>query len=49
MVDFEKGSKKWVLTVLNKGIIIDERGVIKEGFGVFTSKSFETDLLRNSN
>ena len=47
MVDFEKGSKKWVLTILNKGIIIDNNGYIKEGFGIFTSKRFEKVLNDN--
>ena len=47
MVDFEKGSKKWVLTMLNKGIIIDNNGYIKEGFGIFTSKRFEKVLNDN--
>ena len=44
MTNFENGSKKWVLTLLNKGLIIDENQVIKEGFGVFTSNNFETIL-----
>ena len=44
MVNFERGSKKWVLTLLNKGLIIDENQTIKEGFGVFTSNNFEKIL-----
>ncbi len=47
MVDFENGSKKWVLTLLNKGIIIDPKGLIIEGFGVFTSRNFENILKYN--
>ena len=38
--DFDAASKKWVLTLLNKGIIIDENGKIIEGFGNFSSPSF---------
>ena len=44
MVNFERGSKKWVLTLLNKGLIVDENQIIKEGFGVFTSNKFERIL-----
>ena len=47
MVNFENGSKKWVLTMLNKGIIIDKNGLIKEGFGIFTSDKFE-EILHNN-
>ena len=47
MVNFENGSKKWVLTMLNKGIIIDKNGLIKEGFGIFTSDRFEEILYNN--
>ena len=38
--DFDAASKKWVLTLLNKGIIIDKNGKIIEGFGNFSSPSF---------
>ena len=44
MINFENGSKKWVLTLLNKGLIVDENQFIKEGFGVFTSNNFESIL-----
>jgi peroxiredoxin len=47
IVDFENASKKWVLTLLNKGIIIDENGLILEGFGNFYSSSF-TDILEKN-
>ena len=33
MTNFENGSKKWVLTLLNKGLIIDENQLIKEDLG----------------
>ncbi len=46
MINFENGSKKWVLTLLNKGLIIDENQTIKEGFGVFTSTNFESILQK---
>ena len=47
IVDFENASKKWVLTLLNKGIVIDENGLILEGFGNFYSSSF-TDILEKN-
>ncbi len=47
-VDFEEASEKWVLTLLNKGILIDGEGKIIEGFGNFYSYSFEEALKKNS-
>ncbi len=44
LIDFEKSSKTWVLTLLNKSIIIDEKGVISEGFGNFSDLNFEKKL-----
>jgi hypothetical protein len=46
-VDFENASKKWVLTLLNKGIVIDKKGTILEGFGNFYSPNFKTILDKN--
>lgn len=46
-VDFENARKKWVLTLLNKGIVIDEKGVILEGFGNFYSPNFKEILEKN--
>lgn len=46
-VDFENASKKWVLTLLNKGIVIDKKGIILEGFGNFYSPNFKTILDKN--
>ena len=43
-VDFENASKKWVLTLLNKGIVVDEKGIILEGFGNFYSPNFNSIL-----
>lgn len=46
-VDFENARKKWVLTLLNKGIVIDEKGIILEGFGNFYSPNFKEILEKN--
>jgi hypothetical protein len=46
-VDFENARKKWVLTLLNKGIVIDEKGIILEGFGNFYSSNFKEILEKN--
>lgn len=40
LVDFEQVSKQWVITLLNKGIIINEKGIILEGFGNFFDSEF---------
>tara|TARA_B110000285_G_scaffold215642_1_gene262206 strand:+ start:1837 stop:3219 length:1383 start_codon:yes stop_codon:yes gene_type:complete len=40
IVDFEKASEAWVLTLLNKAIVIDRRGIIIEGFGNFSDQAF---------
>lgn len=44
VVDFEKVSKAWVITLLNKGIIIDSKGKILNGFANFSSQNFP-DIL----
>ena len=44
-IDFEQGSKKWVVSLLNRAIVLDRRGIIKEGFGNFSSPDF-SDLLK---
>ena len=36
LVNFENASKAWVLTLLNKAIIIDGEGRLIEGFGNFS-------------
>lgn len=46
LVDFEQVSKIWMITLLNKGIITDEKGKILQGFGNVFSKSFSADLDR---
>ena len=44
-IDFDQGSKKWVVSLLNRAIVLDRRGIIKEGFGNFSSPSF-SDILK---
>ena len=44
LIDFEKSRKAWVLTLLNKIIIIDGKGLIVEGFGNFSDPKFEKTL-----
>ena len=46
LVDFEKASKSWVLTLLNKSIILDRNGYILEGFGNFYDMEFEKFLQK---
>ncbi len=44
LVDFEKAGKAWVLTLLNKAIVLDQKGKIVEGFGNFLDNDFELIL-----
>ena len=44
-IDFEKGSKRWVVSLLNRAIVLDKTGVIIDGFGNFSSPDF-SNLLR---
>jgi len=44
--NFEKSSKDWVLTYLNKAIIIDRKSKIIDGFGNLFSNSIEQSLSR---
>ena len=46
LIDFEKASKAWVLTLLNKAIIIDPKGNVIEGFGNFSEVAFEKLLQK---
>ncbi len=48
LVNFERASSEWVITLLNKGIIIDENGRIIDGFGNFSSNSFVENLTQNN-
>ena len=45
LVNFEQVSNEWVITLLNKGIILDENGVILDGFANFSASNFP-DLLQ---
>ncbi len=44
ILNFERASKRWVLTLLNKAIIVDSRGRIKKGFANFSEENFEENL-----
>tara|TARA_B100001113_G_scaffold333742_1_gene311854 strand:- start:171 stop:1292 length:1122 start_codon:yes stop_codon:yes gene_type:complete len=44
ILNFERVSKKWVLTLLNKAIITDSSGRIKQGFANFSEENFEENL-----
>ena len=46
LTNFEKASKVWVLTLLNKGIALNKKGFIVEGFGNFYDIEFEK-ILKN--
>ena len=41
IIDFEKASEAWVLTLLNKAIILNSKGRIIEGFGNFSDIEFQ--------
>ena len=45
LVNFEQVSNEWVITLLNKGIILDENGIILDGFANFSARNFP-DLLQ---
>jgi peroxiredoxin len=45
--NFDKDSKTWVLSLLNRAIVVDADGKIKEGFGNFSAADFE-DLLQDN-
>ena len=44
LLNFENASKAWVLTLLNKAIIIDSNSRIIQGFGNFSDTDFGTTL-----
>lgn len=48
VVNFEEVSQKWVITLLNKGIIIDKSGKILEGFGNFFDQNFANLLQKHT-
>ena len=44
-VDFEKASKEWVVSLLNRAIFVNQTGRIIDGFGNFSSPTF-SDILK---
>lgn len=44
IIDFENASKKWIITLLNKAIIIDLNGKISNGFANIFNTNFLNDL-----
>lgn len=44
-VDFEKASKEWVISLLNRAIFVNQTGRIIDGFGNFSSPTF-SDILK---
>ncbi len=44
-VNFDNDSKKWVLSLLNRAIVVDANGKIKEGFANFSAPDF-VELLQ---
>jgi|TARA_B110000238_G_scaffold25606_1_gene24778 hypothetical protein len=46
IIDFEKASEAWVLTLLNKAIILNFKGKIIDGFGNFSDLAFEKKLTK---
>ena len=47
LLDYERASQVWMLTLLNKAIILEPKGILKEPFGNFLDPEFETLLERN--
>ena len=46
LVNFEEVSNEWVITLLNKGIVIDKYGTILDGFANFSSNNFPDHLTQ---
>ena len=47
LLDYERASQVWMLTLLNKAIVLEPMGILKEPFGNFLDPEFETLLKRN--
>ena len=47
LLDYERASQVWMLTLLNKAIVLEPKGVLKEPFGNFLDPEFETLLEGN--
>ena len=48
LVNFEEVSNEWVITLLNKGIVLDKKGVILDGFANFSATNFPKQLSQLS-
>ena len=48
LVNFEEVSNEWVITLLNKGIVLDKKGVILDGFANFSATNFPEQLSQLS-
>ena len=48
LLNFEEVSNEWVITLLNKGIILDEKGEILDGFANFSATNFPETLSQLS-
>lgn len=46
LVDFEAASSAWVITLLNKGIILNSEGMIQDGFTNFSANNFPQILSK---
>ena len=44
IIDFEDASKKWIISLMNKAIIIDSKGKIINGFANFFDPSIINQL-----
>ena len=47
LLDYERASQVWMLTLLNKAIVLEPKGILKEPFGNFLDPKFETLLEEN--
>ena len=45
--DFDRDSKKWVISLLNRAIVVDKNGTIIEGFGNFSAPDFVDSIKKN--
>jgi len=48
LVNFEEVSNEWVITLLNKGIVLDKKGMILDGFANFSATNFPEQLSQLS-
>lgn len=45
--DFDRDSKKWVISLLNRAIVVDKNATIIEGFGNFSAPDFVDSINKN--